>query len=264
MIYANPNVRASFRDGYLIASFICDTEAELPALNYFPDYTLEIGCTAHVIENATDYEMKSDGTWCKAIQTDLNSIINTISTIEDELNDTTADATWCKTQIEDFIYPALSSLINRGAKNALNIESATTTTDNGVTFTVNADLTITITGSAIAPNNGWFIVPVVVPDGQYIFSGMPEDGGTSSYRQELRTSPRGSVIGTNTETTGNTITISSGGATIYYHIRAASGYDFGAGVTVYPMLSIPAEHAIDDTYKPYAPTNRELYKMINP
>lgn len=261
MIYANPNVRASFRDGYLIASFICDTEAELPALNYFADYTLEIGCTAHVIENATDYEMKSDGTWCKAIQSDLNSIINAISTIEDDLQDTTADATWCKTQIENTIYPALSSIINRGAKNALNIESATTTTDNGITFTVNNDMSITLTGSTTG--TAWLHVPVTLKAGTYMFSGMTENGGTSnSYRIEFRQTPTSTVLKVCDSPVAVLFVVSNDNS-CYFNVRV-NNYDFGAGVTVYPMLSQPAEYNVDDTYKPYAPTNRELYKMINP
>ena len=67
MIYTNPNIRASDRDGYVIATFIADTVAELPATNYLTGYTLEIGCTCHVIEDSGDYEMKSDGTWIKRI-----------------------------------------------------------------------------------------------------------------------------------------------------------------------------------------------------
>lgn len=67
MIYVNPNVRASSRDGYVIATFIADTVSELPATNYLTGYTLEMGSTCHVIENSADYEMQSSGTWVQRV-----------------------------------------------------------------------------------------------------------------------------------------------------------------------------------------------------
>lgn len=243
------------------AYLICDTVSDLPGINDISGYTLEMGSRALVIQDAAKYCMQSDGTWTLQVTADVQSIITQLSDIDDRLQDTTADASWAKSQVENFVKPALISVINRGPKNALDLSAAQTATDNGVTFTVNADSSITITGSAVPPNNGWFIVQVSIPDGVYIFSGIPEDGGTSSYRQEIRTSPRGSVVGVNADAAGNSITI-SGGATLYYHIRAASGYDFGAGVTVRPMLSIPAEYKITQDYVPYSPTNRQLLELI--
>lgn len=247
---------------YIRAVILCDTVADLPGVTDFTDYILTQGSTAHVISTAEDYQMQSDGTWSLQQGTDLQSIITALSDIDDRLNDTTADATWAKEQIDNYIRPALVSLINRGAKNALDLSAAATATDNGVTFTVNQDSTITVTGQAVPPNNAWFVVGVTIPDGVYVFSGIPVNGGTSSFRQEIRATPRGSVIGVNDTDTGNTITISAGGATVYYHIRVASGYDLGAGITFRPMLSQPDQHTITDTYVPYAPTNRELLNLI--
>lgn len=244
------------------APLLCDTVSDLPTPTGISGYTLEAGSVAWIISDAVRYMMDTSGTWQLQRTSDLSSIISQLSQIEDDLQDTTADATWAKTQIDDFIYPALISLIDRGAKNALDLSTAQTVTDNGVTFTVNTDSSITITGSATPPNNGWFVLGVTIPDGVYIFSGMPESGGTSSYRQEIRATPRGSVIGVNDAAAGNQITISAGGATVYYHIRAASGYDFGAGVTVKPMLSQPNQYKISDAYVPYSPTNRELLDLI--
>lgn len=241
---------------------LCDTAADLPATTFFSGLTLDAGSTARDISTAARYMLNSSGQWILQRSADIAALVADISQIEDQLQDTTADAAWAKDQIDDYIMPALSSLIDRGAKNALDLSSAQTTTDNGVTFTLNSDYSITITGAAIAPNNGWFVVPVTVPDGVYMFSGMPADGGTTSYRQEIRAAPRGSVIGINDSQSGNQITISSGGATIYYHIRAASGYNFGTGVTVNPMLSQPKQYVISDAYVPFSPTNRQLYELI--
>lgn len=247
---------------HIRARLAVDSSSELPGPSDLSGYTLEQGSSARAIDDASEWMMQGDGTWSLQRSADLSSIISQLSQIEDDLQDAAADATWAKTQVDDFIRPALISLIDRGAKNALDLSAAQTVTDNGVTFTVNTDSSITITGSATPPNNGWFVLGVTIPDGVYIFSGMPESGGTSSYRQEIRATPRGSVIGVNDAAAGNQITISAGGATVYYHIRAASGYDFGAGVTVKPMLSQPNQYKISDAYVPYSPTNRELLDLI--
>lgn len=47
----------------IIAHFICDSQADLPTPSSYTDNTLLIGCTAHCIEEQTNHEMKSDGTW---------------------------------------------------------------------------------------------------------------------------------------------------------------------------------------------------------
>lgn len=244
------------------AELVCDTIADLPLPTYVTGYRLIIGSKAYIVADGTEYMLNSSGQWILQRSADIAALVADISQIEDQLQDTTADAAWAKDQIDDYIMPALISLIDRGAKNALDLSAAQTTTDNGVTFTMNNDYSITITGAAIAPNNGWFVVPVTVPDGVYIFSGMPADGGTASYRQEIRATPRGTVIGINDSQSGNQITISSGGATIYYHIRAASGYNFGTGVIVKPMLSQQKQYVISDAYVPFSPTNRQLYELI--
>lgn len=258
MIYVNPNIRASYRDGYVIATFICDTAAELPATNYLTGYTLEIGCTAHVIENATDYEMQSDGTWCEAHTADLSTILTTLSDVETRLTNTETDAQTALNYISE-LKGVVGTIINQGAKNVLNLTDAATTTDNGVTFTVNPDFTITCTGLASA--TAWLHVAVTIPKGVYVFKGMPEDGGSSTYRQELRVTPTGAVSAVNDSESGNPLNLAAD-YTGYYNIRVASGYDFGAGVTIKPMIALEEYLNITPVYVPYAPTNRALYDLI--
>lgn len=47
----------------IVAHFVCDSETDLPPQNAYTGNVLMIGCTAHCIEEQTNHEMKSDGTW---------------------------------------------------------------------------------------------------------------------------------------------------------------------------------------------------------
>jgi hypothetical protein len=47
----------------ITAHFECDTVADLPALVQ-STYIARIGSTAHIIENNSNYAVKSNGTWC--------------------------------------------------------------------------------------------------------------------------------------------------------------------------------------------------------
>lgn len=244
---------------HIRARLAVDSSSELPGPSDLSGYTLEQGSSARAIDDASEWMMQGDGTWSLQRSADLSSIISQLSQIEDDLQDTTADALWAKSQVDDFIRPALISLIDRGAKNALDLSAAQTVTDAGVTFTVNADSSITCTG--IASATAWIHVPVTIPAGRYTLSGMPEDGGTSSYRVDFRPTPTGTpviVLDTELPKTWTLAAAWSG----YFNIRVGSGYDFGSGATVRAMLSQPDQYVISDTYVPYSPTNRELLDLI--
>lgn len=242
------------------AVMYCDTAADLPGVSDFAGYTLQQGSRAIVIDAAEEYLMQSDGTWSLQQGTDLKSIITMLSDIDDRLQDTTADVTWAKSQIDDYIYPAIRALINRGAKNVLNLLSAASDTVNGITFTVNSDLSITISGTASA--TAFYSVPVTIPAGSYWYSGMPEDGSSSTYRLELRLTPAGAVSSTNDSETGVAF-VRNTDYSGYFSIRVASGYEFQTPVTVRPMISPKLYYTITPDYVPYSPTNAELAALIH-
>lgn len=245
---------------YIRAVILCDTVADLPGVNDFTDYILTQGSTAHVISTAEDYQMQSDGTWSLHYDLNLSFIINSLSDIDSRLHAAESDSSYAKTQIDDFIYPALRAVINRGAKNALNLISAQSDTINGVTFTVNSDLSITISGTASATT--FYSVPVTIPAGAYWYSGMPENGGTASYRLELRLMPGGSVSSSNDSEDGVSF-VRNSDYTGYFSIRVASGYSFGSPVTVKPMISPKVLYDITQDYVPYSPTNAEIAQLIH-
>ena len=242
------------------ARLVCDTTADLPAPSDISGYTLQEGSTAHVIDSPADYMMKSDGSWILQQSVDLSYIISSLSDIDNRLHSAESDASYAKLQIDDYIYPVLRVMINRGAKNALNLLSAATDTVNGITFTVNDDCSITMTGTASA--TAFFSVPVTIPAGAYWYSGMPEDGSSSTYRLELRLTPGGSVSST-CDTAAGVAFVRNSDYTGYFSIRVASGYTFTEPKTVKPMIAPQILQQITADYVPYSPTNVEIAKMIH-
>ena len=78
-----------------------------------------------------------------------------------------------------------ATTITRCGKNLLNI-TAESTTINGVTFTVNADGSVTASGTATA-NTNFPLATMTLPAGDYILSGCPSGGGFSTYMVFIQT-----------------------------------------------------------------------------
>ena len=143
--------------------------------------------------------------------------------------------------------PALAEVIDAGPKNLL-ANSASTTTTGKVTFTVNADKSITITSAgdntqasiAIASNYS-------LPAGKYIVSGSEGTGTTGdTYAMWVKVGSAGSVsVGEQ----GRIIDV-EGNATITVTIivRAAQTV---AGVTFKPMICTIPDWNISRKYVPY-------------
>ena len=143
-------------------------------------------------------------------------------------------------------------IANLGAKNLLKL-SLTTQTKSGITFTVNDDQTITVTGTLASGASNVYITIGTVSglSGDYILSGCPSGGGLRTYRlYRAGSSSSESDIGEGYAYTfepQNTHAI---------RIYLYAGNTFN--LTFKPMLR-PAE-ITDATFQPYAPTNRELYE----
>ena len=154
--------------------------------------------------------------------------------------------------------------INTGSKNLLKI-TASSQTIKGVTFTVNDDQTVTVNGTNDGTGASTFmIVPnaqaITIPDGNYILSGCPAGGGgdVASAPFDLRWymySPGKSAYdsgnGASVEKSRNTT--SSNIAIVVKTGQTAHN------ITFKPMIR--RAEITDDTYVPYAPTNRELYEL---
>lgn len=142
-------------------------------------------------------------------------------------------------------------IANLGAKNNLFITNRNATlVVNGITFTKNADQTITATGTATANADYPLNSSLSLVIGQkYILSGCPTGGSTDNFflRQ---------LSGAIDYGDGATFTAESSSANFFIRIR--NGYAIQGSLTFKPMLR-PAE-ITDDTFQPYAPSNRELYE----
>lgn len=158
----------------------------------------------------------------------------------------------------------IARLVDAGAKNLLKI-TGTSQTLNGVTFTVNDNGTVTVSGTNTGTTSATFvIVPYQeadnIPNGSYRLTGCPETGSSTTY--DLRWylySPgksaydtgSGAVVEKNGTATG------SGGIAIV--VKAGQTVE---NVVFRPMLCTAEDYAVSSEYVPYTPTLSELYQMV--
>lgn len=158
-------------------------------------------------------------------------------------------------EIEDIkpVMGSVAEVIDTGAKNKLN-HTAYTRTVNGVTYTVNADKSITITSDGTNTQSLLYLVqnePLAA--GSYILSGCT---GGSSTKYDLRVKVGNNV--TNNYDGGTAFTANGNPIESSIVVRAAQTLN----VTIKPMISTADDYAISSKYVPYTPTTRELYEMI--
>ena len=149
-----------------------------------------------------------------------------------------------------------------GAKNLLE-NTGTTQTKNGVTFTVNADKSVSVNGTATA--NTEFYLTSSKTGAQWkeilgsnvIMTGCAENGSASKYYiRIIRTNPSWQDFGSDYGT-GRTLDISTMGddSTYLFLIGISNGVTIN-NLVFKPMIRLASDP--DDTYVPYAMTNKEL------
>lgn len=242
---------------------LCDTAADLPATTFFSGFTLDAGSTALDIATAARYMLNSAGAWILQRTADISSLVSDISALETQLQSTSADATYAKTQIDTIIKPALAAAINNGAKNRLLI-SAGSSTVSGVSFTINADGTVTADGvnqDKKATGNIFFqLGNVDVSNGDTIhLSGCPSGGSYSGSYSFYVDYQGGSTLayddGSGAEYT------STADRTLRCRISIRNGTVID-NLTFRPMICAKSLYNAAHEFMPYAPTNRELYLMM--
>ena len=145
-----------------------------------------------------------------------------------------------------------------GAKNRLP-NKATSQTVNGVTFTKNADGTITANGTATS-NARLGIASAsamanACADADVILSGCPSGGSEYKYQIYIRTSA-GYL-----HEYGDSIVIPQGTSFIEELSILVSSGQTVSNIVFKPMLRLATD--TDDTYVPYAMTNRELTEKVD-
>lgn len=130
--------------------------------------------------------------------------------------------------------------VTRAGKNMLH-NSLSTTTKQGLTYTVNSDGSVTVTGTATA--NSYVAIPINrVFDVDVVISGSPSMTGI--YGQIV-------TSGGNVSDTGSGATVVAGRTITEYRCRINNGVNPN-GATFYPMLRLASD--TDATFEPYTGT----------
>lgn len=160
---------------------------------------------------------------------------------------------------EKDIYAVMGKM---GAKNLLPYPyKESTKTVNGITFTDNGDGTITADGTATSDavitlyqNN-----TSILKAGRYILSGCPEGGGANIYK--IQAAKNNWTFGGSDYGAGVVLNITNESTQQIQLIRimVSSGQTV-SDLTFKPMLRLASD--TDDTYQPYAKTNKQLTDEI--
>lgn len=151
------------------------------------------------------------------------------------------------------------------ASNTTGAWSGNSYTINGITFTINADGTVTANGTASALAGLWLIPrgqkALILPVGDYRVTSTPSGGSNDKYFTELTyttSNNTGQAIG-NEYGSGYNFSITSSMISTYFDI-GVNLYVMN-GQTVSNILFKPMIRCAsiqDDTYEPYAKTNKQL------
>lgn len=254
---------APFADGdtyiYVRAVLICDTVADLPVQDYFTNYFLTQGTTAHIIADTTDYEMQSNGQWVLKQGTDLQSLVNQISVLSNDVSGALSDIGIMQIIAHD-LENAVALLIDNGAKNMIPIPTNTQTL-SGVTYT--PDNAGRITTSNTASANSFYIASNLdLTEGdELMLTGCPSGGSyASGYALYIAKNVSGATTLAFDEGDGVTFTVPE---TANYNIRiiVRNGTNMD-GKTFSPMLTYPEYMQYTTKFVPYSPSNAELYRII--
>ncbi len=242
----------------ILGMLACDNIADLPSPDDFNKFRLSMGFKALCINDGSRHMLNSLGQW---IQTAAGSTTYTRAEIDAMFNTVNAELYNHQTEID--------YAINTGAKNIIQNTADLSRTVSGITWVRNPDDSMTATGTSTGVSavrvvgvqgSSSYANAVPIPRGRYIIS-------ASGYTDEVYRFAIG--IFEDEQSARTTRNIYNTPITIDIESETAR-YDFSAvisraGVTVSDLVFAPMiRPAIitDDTYTPYAPTNRELYNLI--
>ena len=143
-----------------------------------------------------------------------------------------------------------------GAKNLVPYPHYNSTrTTNGITFTDNGDGSVTVNGTATAQAGYVIIQEKVFPNGTRLaFNGCPSGGSLTTYWLRLERNPNPSEHKVDDYGEGAELTVQDN-ETLRFLIIIANGVTCN-NLVFRPMIRLASDP--DDTYQPYAMTNREL------
>ena len=272
-VYSDGDTYTHIRAGSVYCTGVsCNTVSELPSQSGgIAGYYLEQGSAAHVIENNSVYVIDSTGTWILQETSPFKDIYS-----KSEIDAMIADIDDEITLIEKWIMDTsgiLVSLINTGNKNIV-CNTAETGTHNRVTFTVNDDLSVTLSGGSASQYYSFRIAgnqsdtsyqyQIPIPRGTYILSGLPTGASASTFRYILgiRTASDQSRVSKSIYDETYEFIVDNDTTRFDLAIYTATNADYTTPVQIFPMISRKPEYDFTSTYVSGSPSNAELYKMI--
>lgn len=213
---------------------------------------------------------KFNSPWTVAnIETELNGVKNArgSESLSDVLNSKAENATVTAAVAE--LSAGIGAVANAGAKNIVNNTANTTTVSAGITWTKNPDGSMSASGTSTGVSavrvvgvqgSSTYASAVPIPKGRYIVS--PSGFSDETYRIAIGifaddTSSRATM---NVYNAPYTFDITTDTARIDLSCVISRAGITATGETFYPMIR--RAEIKDDTFVPYAPSNRELYEMI--
>lgn len=242
----------------ILGMLACDSISDLPSQDYFTGFRLSMGFQAICINDGSRHMLNSLGNW---IQTAAGSTTYTRAEIDTMFTAVNAELNSQKPQID--------YLMNTGAKNILQNTAEPSRTLNGITWVRNEDDSMTSTGTSTGVSavrvagvqgSSTYASAVPIPRGEYIVS--PSGFELTRFRFALGffENENAARTVTNIYNEPQTLTVTSDTARYDLSCVVAVSGETLSGEIWLPMIR-PAV-ITDDTYAPYAPTNRELYEMI--
>lgn len=241
----------------IVAEIECDTDADLPAYDYFSGFELQKGSKAHVIDGNKKYMLNSSGSWM--IQDDSmfadvytkSEVDSLISGLDDRIDAIETDY--------QYITYMIGKLIDGGAKNILNVWGQTSQVISDITWTINSDGTVRAQGTASANSvlyiwRNAFPPPAITES--IVVSGCPAGASDSTYDIAYTSTASGTI----SITTPQTISQAIAATTTRLALRVYSGQT--VDIVFKPMVCRYREYQYSQEFVAYSPTNAELYQLI--
>lgn len=167
------------------------------------------------------------------------------------------------------ITPALIEQVDSGAKNLLRNTAVTTTAANGLTYTVNADKSVTVTGNASAyyaftiAGSRTYANAMPLKRGTYIIkAGIAFDSSKPIFIQfGVMTSSGASISWQNIYDTNKELVVNNDTTRIVYELYNPSGSYSGYNATFYPMICTAADYAVSPKFVPYLEPYSEIGRL---
>lgn len=197
-------------------------------------------------------------TYTKAeVDTALAAKLNTAD-VDAELSSTSTNPVQNKA-----VHAPIARLVDSGAKNLLLIRDQSAEIQ-GISYVANDGIVSTSGTATGTPSSRTNLNPVLLPPGEYTFSGCPANGSDTTYRVDLYTSTDDANYTLDNSMidrgTGVTFTIST---QMYVRptIRFQNGY-VATNLVFKPMVCTAENYEISPVFVPYTPTMREMYEII--